>query len=165
MITVQFDESNPLHRAFLRVLEILERKGQDYEANGDPLWDNYRWIADHVGLAPFQVADIDELKKLSRLRALEINGRTPAFETTEESYLDKAGHSMLAFALFLQWADRRQDRPPMATVAVQTGSIPVQTETVLTPSTTAITPGQPGFDAVSRGEQTDEYRDHNYSGE
>lgn len=92
------DPDNPVHAVLIKIAKMNDRKGADYATDVDP-WSNFRDQANHFNIALYEAADFSELQKLSRLKALRHNGRAPANEALEDTYLDKAVYAVLACAM------------------------------------------------------------------
>lgn len=98
--SVEFDLNDPIHKALLRVFKILTSKGHDYTADTDQ-FSSFRTVAEHSGIPLREVADLYEVTKLSRIKALR-NRADPMHEAVGDTYLDKAAYAVLALAMYLE---------------------------------------------------------------
>lgn len=90
---------DPMRMAFARMLKTFAGKNKDYSHGS---WrSSFDEVADGVGTTGGQVCEtLLELKR-ARLRALSSNGRPPANESVDDTYLDRAVYAALAFGLYL----------------------------------------------------------------
>lgn len=89
-----------IEEALDQVSRVLNSKGNDYEADGEP-FSNFTDTAEWMGVEPYVVALGMIVQKLSRLRALRQNGRGPENESVQDTILDIAGYAVLACAVSL----------------------------------------------------------------
>jgi len=107
----KIDVPDYLAEAMQNIANTLGGKGKDYQLDSDP-WSGFRRAAAHKGLELWELADILEEHKLSRVATLDTNGRGAQNEAVADSYLDKAGYAILAYAMLL---DAQEDTPVNST--------------------------------------------------
>lgn len=104
---VTLDPNDPFDAAIIPIVLMNRRKRQDYAHDGNDPFTNFRESSAALGLAGFgavEAADFNIAQKQARLAALRKNGRfdDPANEAVEDTYLDRAVYSIIAYALRLE---------------------------------------------------------------
>ena len=101
-------ERQAISRAISLVRGILLSKGHDYSSTETP-WAAFELIGKVFGHTPEEVADINELQKISRLMTLRQSGEKPNYESITDSYIDKAAYAVLALAIHLDAEEQRKE--------------------------------------------------------
>jgi hypothetical protein len=103
MATIELDANDPMDRAFLRMIEMNQKKRADY-AGSDP-FSNFRKVAAMMQLEGYDhIEDCMTMvcRKIARINNLR--GRSPKNEAVIDSYEDLAVYATLLFAMVLQHA-------------------------------------------------------------
>ena len=102
--TPTLDPADPIDAVLLEIHELNRRKRADYAVDGDP-FSNFYAVArrvSHLGIGPMGVLEVLLAVKEERLIALAVNGRDPANESVDDTYLDKTVYAVLQRALALR---------------------------------------------------------------
>lgn len=90
----------PVAEALATLRDTFARKNSDYAR--DTSWrSNFDSIADQMGFSAIKACDTLVAVKQARLQALTANGRDPANEAVEDTYLDRMVYATIAYALLL----------------------------------------------------------------
>lgn len=103
MSEITLDPTDPFEAALVHMVEINRKKRNDYtlDPKNDPFW-NFQQTADQVGTTRRMVVEMEIAKKQARLRALLTSGREPQNEAIEDTILDRAVYSVIAYAMVLE---------------------------------------------------------------
>lgn len=100
---VTLNPDDPFERVVMDIVQTNRRKRKDYAVDGSP-FSNFDTTAAGLGIEGFgakESAIFNVLQKLARLSSLRANGRLddPQNESVEDTYLDLAVYSIIAYAI------------------------------------------------------------------
>lgn len=97
------DETDPFESVLIDMVKVNRAKRADYAVDGSP-WSNFVDTSEGMGIegfGPVEAAEHNVRQKLARIKSLRANGRTddPENESVNDTYLDMANYSALAYAI------------------------------------------------------------------
>lgn len=101
-VALELDLNSGFDAAIHQIVQIARAKGADYAKDGNQ-WSSFIQTAELMGMTPWEVANMFEITKLTRISALKSNGREPENETVYDSYLDKAAYAVHALAMLIDF--------------------------------------------------------------
>lgn len=98
-VAVELNPFDPFEAALIDIVTVNRRKRQDYATEKD-IFSNFRFVASTCGMPSAAVAaDTLVMVKHGRILSIRQNNRVPANESLEDSYLDRAVYSIIAYVL------------------------------------------------------------------
>lgn len=104
---VTLDPEDPFEKVLIDMVRTNRRKRKDYAVDSD-VFSNFRSTAGWTKTGrPEWSALFNVAQKLARLQSLAENGRLnePANEAVEDTFLDLAVYSVIAYAIYREWVD------------------------------------------------------------
>lgn len=95
IVTLTLDPRSPFEAALIPIVETNRRKLLDYTSPGSSAWENFDRAGDQTGSDTVEVLIAT---KQARLRALRLRGGDPQNESVQDSLLDRAVYSIIAYA-------------------------------------------------------------------
>src|SRR4051795_4846449 len=95
----QLEVPDHLYPALSRMIAVSSKKRNDYSGSGP--WENFQNTASFFGFPKWMSAIFNCVQKLERVRTLS-DGREIKNEPLEDTLLDNANYSLLAYAMYLE---------------------------------------------------------------